>query len=101
MFHRKFAQNFQNVFHICNFPIDKFVKACYLDNRKGGCGIMEILEMAVSIVKDLGFPIAVCVAMFWLNNKQTEQHKEEMSKVTEALNNNTLALTELKDRMER
>lgn len=62
---------------------------------------MEILETIATLVKDLGFPIAVCIAMFWLNNKQTEQHKEEMTKVTEALNNNTLALVELKDKLDK
>lgn len=62
---------------------------------------MEILETVATLVKDLGFPIAVCIAMFWLNNKQTEQHKEEMTKVTEALNNNTLALVELKDKLDK
>lgn len=60
---------------------------------------MDTLQTVINLIKDLGFPIAVCIAMFWLNNKQVEQHKEEMSKVTDALNNNTLALTELRDRL--
>ena len=62
---------------------------------------MDTLQTVISLIKDLGFPIAVCIAMFWLNNKQVEQHKEEMSKVTDALNNNTLALTELRDRLDK
>ena len=62
---------------------------------------MDTLQTVINLIKDLGFPIAVCIAMFWLNNKQVEQHKEEMSKVTEALNNNTLALTELRDRLDK
>jgi hypothetical protein len=61
---------------------------------------MDTLQTVINLIKDLGFPIAVCIAMFWLNNKQVEQHKEEMSKVTDALNNNTLALTELRDRLD-
>lgn len=61
---------------------------------------MDTLQTVISLIKDLGFPIAVCIAMFWLNNKQVEQHKEEMTKVTDALNNNTLALTELRDRLD-
>lgn len=48
-------------------------------------------------ISNLGFPIACVVAMFWMMNKEREDHKEEMQKVTEALNNNTLALTELRD----
>lgn len=61
---------------------------------------MDTLQNVINLIKDLGFPIAVCIAMFWLNNKQVEQHKEEMTKVTDALNNNTLALTELRDRLD-
>ena len=62
---------------------------------------MDTLQTVINLIKDLGFPIAVCIAMFRLNNKQVEQHKEEMSKVTDALNNNTLALTELRDRLDK
>ena len=62
---------------------------------------MDTSQTVINLIKDLGFPIAVCIAMFWLNNKQVEQHKEEMSKVTDALNNNTLALTELRDRLDK
>ena len=61
---------------------------------------MDTLQTVINLIKVLCFPIAVCIAMFWLNNKQVEQHKEEMAKVTDALNNNTLALTELRDRLD-
>ena len=64
-------------------------------NNYGGDDMQEAIEF----IKQLGFPIAVAVALFWQNTKLNEQHKEEMSKVTEALNNNTLALTELKDKI--
>ena len=57
------------------------------------------MDSWVQVIQTLGFPIAVAVAMFWQNTKLQEQHKEEMSKITEALNNNTIALTELKDKI--
>lgn len=57
------------------------------------------MEEIVGLIRDVGFPIAVAVALFWKNVKDQEQHKEEMAKMTEALNNNTLALTELKDKI--
>ena len=57
------------------------------------------MEEIVALIRDLGFPIAVAVALFWKNNKDGEQHKTEMDKMTEALNNNTIALTELKDKI--
>ena len=54
-----------------------------------------------TLISNLGFPIACVIAMFWMMNKEREDHKEEMQKVTEALNNNTLALTELRDMMQK
>lgn len=54
-----------------------------------------------TVISNLGFPIACVVAMFWMMNKEREDHKEEMQKVTEALNNNTLALVELKDSLSK
>ena len=57
------------------------------------------MDSWVQDIQTLGFPIAVAIAMFWQNTKLQEQHKEEMSKITEALNNNTIALTELKDKI--
>ena len=47
------------------------------------------------IIGSLGFPIAACIALFWQNAKQSEKHAEELRQITEALNNNTVALTEL------
>lgn len=53
----------------------------------------------VQIVSSLGFPIACCVAMFWQNNKLNESHKEETTKLNEAINNNTIALNHLIDKI--
>ena len=57
------------------------------------------MDSWVQVIQTLGFPIAVAIAMFWQNTKLHEQHKDEMTKITEALNNNTIALTELKDKI--
>lgn len=59
----------------------------------------DFMEEVIKLIQTLGFPIAVAIALFWQNTKMQDQHKEEMSKITEALNNNTLALTELKDKI--
>lgn len=53
----------------------------------------------VQIVSSLGFPIACCVAMFWQNNKLNESHKAEVSKLNEAINNNTIALNHIIDKL--
>lgn len=50
----------------------------------------------VSAIANMGFPAVFCVIMIWLNHEQNSQHKEELSGLKEALDNNTQALTELK-----
>lgn len=59
------------------------------------------VQTLTQIVSSLGFPIVVAGAMFWKMNKQDDDHKEEMNKITEAVNNNTLVIQKLIDRMEK
>ena len=53
------------------------------------------LDVIQSLIGTLGFPIACVIAMFWMWNKEREDHKAEMANVTAAINNNTLALQKL------
>ncbi len=53
------------------------------------------INTIIQLIGSLGFPIAMCVALFYYMTKQTETHKEEVAKITEALNNNTIALNRL------
>lgn len=53
------------------------------------------MEALAQLVSAVGFPIAVTVYLLWYVNKQSTQHKEEMDNVTQAIQNNTLALTQL------
>lgn len=55
----------------------------------------------IQLVGSLGFPIVVCGALFWRMVKSDEQHKEEMNKISEALNNNTSALVKLTERLDK
>lgn len=68
--------------------------------------ISQILE----IIGTVGFPIAAAIGLSWYvvtsnkdNNaridKLQEDHKMEIAKFTEALNNNTMALQKLCDKM--
>lgn len=51
------------------------------------------------LIGSLGFPIVVSLLLIYMNYKQSEEHKQEMDKITESLNNNTLALTKLTERL--
>lgn len=53
------------------------------------------ISVFTQLIGNLGFPIACVFAMFYFWNKEREDHKIEMQKMTEALNNNTLALVKL------
>nr|DAP57898.1 MAG TPA: YvrJ protein family protein [Caudoviricetes sp.] len=55
----------------------------------------------IQLVGSLGFPIVMCGALFWRLVKSDEQHKAEMDKLSEALNNNTIALTKISDRLDK
>lgn len=51
------------------------------------------------LIGSLGFPVVVSLLLIYMNYKQSEEHKVEMDKITESLNNNTLALTKLTERL--
>lgn len=61
---------------------------------------MEISNVILTAISTVGFPVVVSCALFWKMNKQDEDHKQEMTKVTEAINNNTIALTKLMDKLD-
>ena len=52
-----------------------------------------------NITGSLGSPIAACIYIAYVNAKQTEAHKEEMSKMTEAVNELKVAITSLVDKL--
>ena len=55
----------------------------------------------VQVIGSLGFPIAACIAVFWYLMKESENHKAEVNKLSEALQNNTIALQKLCDELEK
>lgn len=63
-----------------------------------------------SLIGSFGFPIVACLGMAWYVKYQTDcnkteiktltdEHKKEMKDVTTALNNNTVAITKLCERL--
>lgn len=69
------------------------------------------MDTVVQMITTVGFPIVACLFMGWYVKYQTDsyrtevkdmqkEHKEEITKVTEALQNNTLALQKLCDKLD-
>lgn len=54
---------------------------------------VNVIMQAISTV---GFPICACGALFWLVNKMSEQHRQEVGSLRDVLDRNTAALIELK-----
>ena len=70
------------------------------------------MSEAAQIVSSLGFPIAMCIGacafikyLFDTFTKQMDEqrkeHKEEISKIQSSLDNNTIALTRLIEKMDK
>lgn len=66
----------------------------------------------VTLIGSVGFPIVACIGMAWYvkyqmdaNNKEVKEirseYNEQIKSVTEALNNNTMAIQKLSDRLEK
>jgi hypothetical protein len=71
--------------------------------------IMQLTDILTAI-STVGFPIVCCLLLGWYvktqsesNQKQLDEirkdHKEEVSKMVEALNNNTLVLRQILDKL--
>lgn len=51
------------------------------------------------LIGSLGFPIVACVMLYMRMEKQDENHKAEVSELTKAIQNNTLVMQKLIDRL--
>lgn len=53
-----------------------------------------------TLISTLGFPIGMCLIMCYYINKINDAHKVESDKFAEALNNNTIVLQKLCDKLD-
>jgi hypothetical protein len=57
------------------------------------------VTIVTQLIGSLGFPVVACIALFYQSNKQEERHRTEMEKLGDAVNNNTLAITQLTEKL--
>lgn len=55
---------------------------------------MEI-DSVIQLISNVGFPVAVCIALFFYMERQNERHQQETDKLNETVQSNTKVLTEL------
>ena len=53
------------------------------------------MENITSIISSVGFPIAMCLLLFWYMEKESENHKTETQSLKDAINKLELAITTL------
>lgn len=59
---------------------------------------MEISDI-VTLITNVGFPIACTCALFYFLNKEREQHRVETAEIKDAINNNTIVMQHLIDKL--
>lgn len=52
-----------------------------------------------TLISNMGFPIACVIAMFYMWNKEREEHKVETEKLADAINNNTKMMEKVLDKL--
>lgn len=51
------------------------------------------------LIGSLGFPIAISIYLVYVNERNNRRNNEENKRLAEVINNNTLALTKLTERV--
>lgn len=55
----------------------------------------------IAAIGSLGFPIVACVLMGWMFMKFTENYRSDIKSMTEIVNNNTMAIQRLVDKLDK
>lgn len=53
------------------------------------------LENVITLINGVGFPIAMCVALFWFNQFTLRAQQQALAELKESINNNTNATNAL------
>ena len=61
---------------------------------------MNDLSWLTDLISSVGFPIFVTLYLLWQGNKEEQVHREEVKELSNALNNNTLVLQKIVDKMD-
>ena len=54
----------------------------------------------VQVIQSVGFPIAMCLTLAWYVKYQQDENKKTLENLTTVLNNNTIALTKISEKLE-
>ena len=57
------------------------------------------IPLLTELINGVGFPIAVCIALFWSNHKNSENQAKILREYKDVLQQNTHALNRLADKV--
>lgn len=57
------------------------------------------MQEIITAISTVGFPIVMSLLLYIKIDKQDQAHREEMNRMTDAIQNNTLALQHLADQL--
>lgn len=53
------------------------------------------MDALITAISTVGFPIVMCLILFWRMDKDDTRHKEETDKLSDVINNNTIVLEKI------
>lgn len=56
---------------------------------------MENIDILLNAISTVGFPIVMCGILLWYTYKSQKNHKEEVTHLTEAIQNNTVVMEKI------
>lgn len=56
---------------------------------------MENIDIVLNAITTVGFPIVMCGILLWYIYKSQKSHKEEVTHLTEAIQNNTVVMEKI------
>lgn len=59
------------------------------------------MEDIINIVSSVGFPIAMCLLLFWKSSQQDNNYKNMIEGLTNVINDNTKINTKINDTLEK
>lgn len=57
------------------------------------------ISSIVSAIANMGFPAVMCILIFWRMDKQDENYKSVMQTMEKTIQENTIAITRLADKL--
>lgn len=55
----------------------------------------------INLIQSVGFPVVMCVALFWYMVNQAKEHAAESKEMKDAINALNVAITKLTDRLDK